>query len=82
MTCETCGAAEWSAKDGGLTIQITRKAENNFQRDRKLTVWVCCRECGVQALAIAKYGPNTRNWPVTLAQFRSTKPLDAAIVTK
>lgn len=72
MTCENCGIAEGALLDAGHRIQITRRAENNFKRESKATVWVCTEECGVQALGVSKYGKASHKWPVTLAQFRAT----------
>jgi hypothetical protein len=71
MKCANCGVPEGALTDKGQSIQITRRAENAFQRDRKVAVWVCTRECGLQQLAISRYGDATHKWPVTLAQFRA-----------
>jgi hypothetical protein len=69
--CENCGLPEGALLSKGFTAQIVRPAENNFQRERKATVWVCSEECGVQALAISKYGSKSSTWPVPLAKLRS-----------
>lgn len=72
MSCENCGLPDGAHADKGHRLQITRRAENNFRRDSKTMVWVCSRECGVQALAISQYGIASHKWPVTLAQYRGT----------
>lgn len=72
MRCENCGLPDGCLTEKGSQIQIVRRAENSYKRDSKATVWVCSRECGVQALAISKYGVASYKWPVTLAQFRAT----------
>lgn len=72
MTCENCGLPEGAHAEKGHRIQITREAVNSFKRASKATVWVCSRECGVQALGVSKYGRASCKWPVTLAQFRAT----------
>jgi muramoyltetrapeptide carboxypeptidase LdcA involved in peptidoglycan recycling len=76
-TCENCGLASWSVTSEGVTIQIQDKPENRFQRTRKRTVWCHSDECAIQCLGLAKYGKDTSHWPITLAQFRATKPLEA-----
>lgn len=88
-TCHNCGmpadvcrtAPDSSNPDTmqpakGRRIQISRKAENGYQRCSTRTVWCCSDECAIQALAIAKFGIATHNWPITLAQFRGTRPLE------
>ena len=75
-TCHNCGLPSDCFMSEGYKIQITRKAENAYGRDSKRTVWCHSKECALQALAIAKYGASTHRWPVTLAQFRATRPLD------
>jgi hypothetical protein len=77
MNCENCGIPQGTKTDEGRKITFVRQAENKFKRAAKTTVWVCGDECAVQTLAIAKYGPVTRHWPITLAKFRSTRPLEA-----
>jgi hypothetical protein len=76
MKCHNCGMGEGAVAGKGRNIQITLKPENNFQRQRKVSVWVCSDNCAYQALAISKYGPATSKWPVTLAQFRSLTRLE------
>ncbi len=71
MNCENCGLPPGALFDQGHRITITRRAENNFKRDSKATVWVCSRECGVQALGVSKYGRASCKWSVTLAQVRA-----------
>lgn len=71
MNCENCGLPEGALTTAGFTTQIVRPAENKFQRDRKAKVWVCSEECGIQALAVSKYGASTHSWPVPLSQLRS-----------
>lgn len=75
LACENCGLPEGVTNNKGLRITITRRAENNFKRDTKAAVWVCSRECGIQASGVSQYGASTHKWPVTLAQYRATGPL-------
>lgn len=79
-TCENCGLPEWAVTSGGESIKVTAKAENRFKRDSTKTVWTCSRECGVQMLAISKYGPASHKWPIALSQFRAMEKRPA--VTK
>jgi hypothetical protein len=55
---------------------LKEKPENNFSRERKITVWVCSDECAIQAMGIAKWGSATHKWPISLAQYRAMKPLE------
>lgn len=75
MNCNTCGLPKGSDVNPGLTITITIKPENGFQRSRKSEVWACCSECAHQSLAISKYGAASHKWPIPLAKFRSMNPL-------
>jgi len=75
-TCENCGLPMWAVSGPGVSIIIEDRPENRFQRTRKRTVWCHDDECAVQCLAISKYGRATHKWPITLAQFRATKPLE------
>jgi len=68
--CENCGLPEGVLGDGEK-VEIVRRAENGFNRDRRATVWVCSAECGAQTFGISKYGSKTSTWPVTLNQIRS-----------
>lgn len=74
-TCENCGLPSGSVKGDGVSLVIEATPENRFQRTRRRTVWCHSEECAIQCLAIAKYGLATHKWPITLAQFRATKPL-------
>jgi hypothetical protein len=74
--CHNCGLPSDCCSTEGYRLQITRKAENEYRRDSRRTVWCHNKECAIQALAVARYGPSTHRWPITLAQFRSTRPLD------
>jgi hypothetical protein len=76
MNCENCGLPPGATHDPGRTFEITKRALNAFHRDRKATVWACSDECAIQALGVAKYGSATHRWPITLAQFRATRPLE------
>lgn len=76
MNCHNCGLPKGALKNDGREVQVEVRASNGFQRNRKISVWVCTDECGIQALGVSKWGPVTHRWPVTLAQFRATKPLD------
>lgn len=73
-SCSTCGIPD-DGSGRGRKIIITVKPENGFQRTRKTEVWVCCNECGVQALGISKYGAASHKWPIPLAKFRTMNPL-------
>lgn len=79
MTCHNCGAPQTDPTKG-RTITITKKAENSFQRNSKITVWTCCKECAVQAIGISKYGPATHRWPITLAQLRAMTKFEEVAV--
>jgi len=74
-TCHSCGLPADCISGQGRKITIEVNPENGFQRRSKRTVWVHCDECAYQAFAIAKYGMPSRNWPVTLAEFRQLYPL-------
>lgn len=77
MNCHNCGLPQGALEGSkGREIQIELKAENAYRRNRKVSVWVCTDECGVQGLAVSKWGKAASHWPVTLAQFRATKPLE------
>jgi hypothetical protein len=77
-TCHNCGLPSDCCPSKGYKIQITRKADNEYCRESKRTVWCHSKECALQALAVAKYGPTTHRWPITLAQFRATHPLEGS----
>lgn len=68
--CENCGLPEWAVTGDGYEIVVEEKPENRFQRSRKRTVWCHSEECAIQMMGLSKYGRETRNWPVTLAQLR------------
>ena len=70
---------EWAVEGPGISVKITVKAENRFKRASTKTAWCHSEECAIQTLAVAKYGPASSKWPVTLAQFRT---LNRAAVTK
>lgn len=74
-TCYNCGLPSDCVQSEGYRLKITHKAENEYRRDSKRAVWCHSKECAIQAIAVAKYGPSTHRWPITLAQFRSTDPL-------
>ena len=71
MNCHNCGMPEGTLTNKGQHVQITLRAENNFCRDRKSTVWVCTEECAVQAWAISGYGTASSKWSVSLNQARA-----------
>ena len=75
-TCENCGLPSWAISGPGVAVTVEAKPENRFQRTRKRTIWCHSDECAVQRLGIALYGRVTHKWPITLAQFRATKPLE------
>lgn len=71
MNCHNCSLPD-TGNGKGHNVTITIKPENGYQRQRKATVWTCCKECAVQAVGVAKYGLATHRWPISLAQLRST----------
>ena len=75
QSCHNCSMPEGQATDPGRSIVVMGDVRFGDKRPRKATVWVCCDECGVQALGQSKYGKKTFSWPVTLDQFRALKPL-------
>jgi hypothetical protein len=75
-SCYNCGLPEDCALSEGYKLRLTFKAKTAYGRDSKRTVWCHSEECTIQALAVALYGPSSHKWPVTLAQFRATRPLD------
>jgi hypothetical protein len=75
-SCENCGLPRWAVAGDGLSVVVQHKPENAYQRTKRRTVWCHSEECAIQALAISRYGLNSNRWPVTLAQFRSTNPLN------
>ena len=71
MTCENCGLPSGATASAGFSFDLETRPENKFQhRTSKHLVWACSKECVIQALAQNKYGAATREWPVTLAEFR------------
>jgi hypothetical protein len=67
---------------GPYTLTIQHRAENQFRRNSRRTVWCHSKECAIQTLAIAKYGLPPSRWPITLSQFRATDPLEGSDVRK
>ena len=74
--CHNCGLPSDCCASEGQTVKLEVKLVNNFHRTSHRTVWCHSEECVIQALAIARYGLPTHKWPVTLAQFRATHPLE------
>lgn len=74
MTCHNCGLPK--GEKPGRDVQLTLRSDGHFRRERRVTVWCHDDECAIEAMAIARYGLDTSKWPITLAQFRATKPLD------
>jgi len=69
---ENCGLPEWAGSGKGVAVKRTVKPENRFKRRASTkTVWCHDEECGIQALAISKYGRASHNGPITQAQFRA-----------
>jgi hypothetical protein len=81
-TCHNCGLPSDCCSTEGYSLTLERKAANRFRRDSRRTVWCHSEECAVQALAIARYGLPTSRWPITLAQFRASAPLERSDVRK
>jgi hypothetical protein len=76
-TCENCGLAAWAVREKGIYVTIEDKQEGRFYtRTRRRTVWCHNDECAIQCLGISRYGLATSKWPITLAQFRVTRPLE------
>jgi len=73
--CENCGLPAWAVTGAGISVSVETKPENRYRRTRKRTVWCHDDECAIQCLAVARYGRASSKWPITLAQFRATKPL-------
>lgn len=63
MNCENCGLPPGALISKGHTIQVIRRAENSFKRDKKINVWVCSDACKEQAIRISKWGRATHKWP-------------------
>ncbi len=75
-SCQNCAAPEGSLSHPGVRIALNLRPQGKYERERKQTVWCCNDECAVEALAIARYGPATHKWPITLAQFRAMNPVE------
>jgi hypothetical protein len=71
MTCETCGLPEGALTTEGRSLTITRRAENGFKRDTKVTVWCCSEDCAIMAEGVSRYGPSASKWPITLPQLKA-----------
>ena len=76
-TCHNCGLPQYATDQPGIQITVSAPAENKFRRETRRLVWCHSDECAIQALAVSRYGSASHKWPITLAQFRATKPLDA-----
>lgn len=74
-SCYNCGLPANCCATEGVKVVLRLRPENRFKRERKQTVWCHSEECAIQSLAVARYGPATHKWPITLAQFRATNPL-------
>jgi hypothetical protein len=76
--CHNCGLPADCVSGSGLRVVlcVTPKVREKFKRDRRQTVWCHSEECAVQALAVARYGPDSHTWPITLAQFRAMNPIE------
>lgn len=81
-TCHNCGLRSDCCSTEGYSLTLERKATNRFRTDSRRTIWCHSEECAVQALAIARYGLPTYRWPITLAQFRASTPLERSDVRK
>lgn len=75
-TCENCGLPSWTVSGLGVSMTIEDRPENRYQKTRKRTAWCHNEQCAVQVLAVSKYGRASHKWPITLAQFRATRPLE------
>lgn len=75
--CHNCGlpAACISGSGRKVVLHVRPRPGEKFKREHRCTVWCCGDKCAIQALAIARYGPATHKWPITLAQFRAMNPL-------
>jgi hypothetical protein len=76
-SCYNCGLPADCVSGDGLKVVLHVRPQpgEKFKRERKQTVWCCRDECAIQSLAIARYGPATHKWPITLAEFRAENPL-------
>jgi hypothetical protein len=74
-SCYNCGLPANCCATEGVKVVLRLRPENRFKGERKQTVWCHNEECAIQSLAVARYGPATHKWPITLAQFRATNPL-------
>jgi len=74
LSCENCGIPEGALLSPGQKVKVKRSAK---YRTVKHSVWCCSDNCAIQTLATALYGPASHKWPITLAQFRATKPLES-----
>ena len=74
-TCKV-GLPSWAVSGPGVSITLEDRPENRYQKTRKRTAWCHDKECAIQSLAISKHGRASHNWPITLSQFRSLRPLE------
>lgn len=74
--CHNCSLPSGAITTPGRLVRLTLKPENGFPRERRVTVWCHSDECALQAMAIARYGPASHRWPITMAQFRAMNRLD------
>jgi len=71
MNCYNCAMPPGTLASQGRDVKIVVRAENNFKRDHKVTVWCCSDECAIQTAYQARYGRATHRAPISLNQFRS-----------
>lgn len=76
IKCENCDIPKGASLNPGVDQTLAFKSENNFKRERKLTIWNCNETCALQSRARAKYGESSHKWPVTLAQFAADEKFD------
>ena len=75
--CHNCAMPDNVSTHPGVKVLLNVRPQGKYERERKQTVWCCCDECAIQAVAVARYGPATHKWPITLAQFRAMNPLQS-----
>lgn len=75
IACHNCGLPSDCSSSAGRKITIEIQPQSRFHRVSRRTVWCHSDLCAYQALAIARYGPASHKWPISLAQFRATNPL-------
>jgi hypothetical protein len=76
-TCYNCGLPADRVSGAGVKVvlHVRPQSGEKFKREHRQTAWCHDEECAIQALAVARYGPASHKWPITLAQFRAMNPV-------